>query len=149
MMSNKWDFEPNQLFFKYNNLQCKILRRPQGHFVCYVIIEKNNIFYEIDYDNLYLSLRENKEDIKVDLSFSDYMDSGWAFGFGYTGIQDFIPGEDSLDGIDKEDAVSKSMRIFLEDQGLEFPVIIKEYRNIERAVEDVKSLADILIKYQR
>lgn len=142
-MIDEWNFEPNTLNFKYNNLECKIIRRKEGHLTAYVLIDNNHPLFGKDYDELFFLLKEKGIKNSFELSYSDFMNNSWAFGFGYASVYDFIP---ELDNENSESIMYEWFNEFNNFLDKELN-INKEYKNIEKAIEDVKELADCLLLF--
>lgn len=141
-MINEWEFEPNIMKFKHNGFNCLIKRQKAGHLTAYVLVNKDHFLYEQEYDTLHFILKDHNLKTPVELSFSDYMENDWAFGFGYSRLEDYVP---NMDGEDIHlPEWMKEMTDFFHSMGL--PEIKKEYRNLTTAIEDIKELADLIKK---
>ena len=145
MIIDEWKFEPNTMSFEKYGLKCKIIRRKQGHLTGYVLINKNYLHYGKDYDELFFFLKDKGIRLNCELSYSDFMDNEWAFGFGYSSINDYVP---YMDGDNTNEDMPQWFNEF--NNFLEKELnITKEYRNIEQAINDVKELAQVLSQYPK
>ena len=138
---NEWEFEPNRMVFIHENLSCKIIRRPQGHLTCYVSLPKNHILFGKHYDEIYFLLKDKGIMFDFELSWSEFEDSFWEVGFGYTSIRDYIP---EIDGSDNQFPTwMREIEDYFKSVCPDFN-IAKEYKNFDRAIHDVKILAEAL-----
>lgn len=144
MVIDEWKFEPNTMFFQDSGLKCKIIRRKQGHLTGYVLINKNYLHYGKNYDDLFFFLKDNGIRVNAELSYSDFMDDEWAFGFAYASINDYIP---EIDGQESNEDMPQWFNEFNSILEKELN-ISKEYKNIEQVIKDVKELAHLLSQYK-
>lgn len=125
-----WEFEPNNLKFKYNDYLIEIVRNSKFGFLCgYILIPSNNIFYGMKYDEI-LSIIN----FKYELTYSDYDGQYWKIGFDGGSSKDYIPNQEILGDDFNELYISLGLPIPTPD----------EYKNIESMALIAKEICILL-----
>lgn len=128
-----WITEPNIMTFTHSGLKCEIKRNFVGSLNIYVYVPENNIFFEIDELDLNAMLKPERE-----ITYSARSGSFWKVGMDFAHINDFNPEE-------KEDNYPEFMKELEKFCNYQKPTM-KDYKNIEYAIEKVKNLAEALSK---
>jgi hypothetical protein len=134
MSYKEWEFEPNQMSFNHNGLNCLILRNPTFGFLnAYVFLPESNIYHGVDYDQVNSLFYK---DLGVEITFGEYKGPRWAYGLSFSSIKDFIPNEPICEELD---GIMESLKVMA---GIN--ITEKDYKNIEYAILKVQKLADLL-----
>lgn len=140
-MLEEWKFEPDSLIFNHNGFDCKIKRLKQGHLCSYIYLNKSNSLYGKDEDSAYFSIKEKDNNFRTEITYSAFEGECWVLGFDYGHLRDLVPEIDLDPNIDEK--IPSWMREFEENILSEINVV-KEYKNIETAVEELKELTKLV-----
>jgi len=145
--NGEWVNELDEIIFTYKGYTCEVkricMREPSvidlpmfGGYLCgYVHILKEDIAYEMDYNDLSI-------DCHCGLTFSDKNPeiNTWMIGFDCAHSRDLVP---SLEKILKCIINRKELNRSLEEK---YPFLKKTYKNLSFVIEECKSIVDQLIE---